>query len=58
MPKPKTPDPAPEVQLQIRLPAAVHQRLRMRAAKEGRALSAQARLFILDGLKSRREASQ
>ena len=50
---PKAPAETPDVQLQIRLPAAVMQRLRMRAAREGRAMSAQARLFIIKGLKDK-----
>ena len=44
-------DDAAIMQLQIRLPASTLRRLKVRAAKEGRPMSSQARLYIMQGLK-------
>jgi hypothetical protein len=44
-----------DVQLQIRMPLSLHDRLRRKAMKERRSLSAQARLLIAEGLKPARE---
>jgi hypothetical protein len=48
--KPDAP-PDTDVQLQIRMPLRLHDRLRRKATKERRSLSAQARLLIAAGLK-------
>jgi hypothetical protein len=48
--KPDAP-PDTDVQLQIRMPLRLHDRLRRKAVKERRSLSMQARLLIAEGLK-------
>lgn len=57
MPRPKEPIPAPDpddpgfVQLQIRMPATMHKRLRRRAYRDDMSLAAIVRQFIAEGLK-------
>jgi plasmid stability protein len=50
MPKPDA-DPGDDVQLQIRMPLALHDRLRRKAIKERRSMSSEARALIAAGLK-------
>ena len=47
-------DPTDDVQLQIRMPVALHDRLRRKAVKERRSMSSQARALIAEGLKTPR----
>jgi plasmid stability protein len=54
MPKPDA-DPASDVQLQIRMPLALHDRLRRKATKERRSMSSEARALIAAGLKTPRK---
>jgi plasmid stability protein len=54
-PLPYEPDKPSDVQLQIRMPPALHARLRRRAFKESRSLAAVARELIAAGLKPKRE---
>jgi plasmid stability protein len=60
MPKAKpAPDDEPEyVQLQIRLKATTLNKLRLKAAKEGRAMSSHARMVIEQSLRPKRQAAE
>ena len=51
MSTPKPADPGEVVQLQIRMPLKLHDRLRRAAIKERRSMSSQARALIAEGLK-------
>lgn len=53
----KAADPGGDVQLQIRMPLRLHDRLRRKAIKERRSMSAQARALIAEGLKPKREVA-
>jgi hypothetical protein len=52
---PKALDPPADVQLQIRMPVALHDKLRRKAFNERRTLAGAARVLIEEGLKRKAE---